>query len=319
MSVLIIIIVILSVLILVYRIDRLEITSIDSDLDVDISNLDSFLHQSESIHTSLRHGTQKRIQWFDQPQKTEYSVLYVHGLSASANEISPIPESIAKSLQANLYFPRLTGHGSDGHSLAAAHAENWLADLEQSWNIAASIGEKVIILASSTGATLVECFLNRLAKNSALVSLVYLSPNFGVQHPLSAISSWPFSQYWLPALLGQLHEGHYENELQQQIWTYNYPVAVFRQMQRLMDAMYRLRVVPVSIPLLVFLCEKDEVVSSKKTRKFLSRSHVNTSYHLIEPKEGSSNHVITGTAIRPETNQRVIETILAHLNKSLSQ
>jgi len=304
-----------SATVVIYRFNRLKLLNLSASTDVSLEDIETSIYQSELCVENLREGTKKQILWFDQHQKTQITILYIHGLSASAHEISPVPETIAKELKANLYSTRLTGHGSDGEFLASASAEDWLLDFEQCWNIATLIGHRVVIIASSTGATLVECFLNQLSKKDALMSLIYISPNFGIKHPLAAIMSWPFSQYWLKYFLGRTHKGSFENALQESIWTYNYPVRVFRQMQRLIDAMYRTRVFAIDLPVLVFLSELDEVVSAEKTRSYIQRKHLNCVYRFIEPKANTTNHVITGSAMRPETNELVIGNAIAHIKK----
>ena len=45
------------------------------------------------------------------PKKTKYSVVYLHGFTASGKEGDPVHKIIAKAFGANLYVPRLHGHG----------------------------------------------------------------------------------------------------------------------------------------------------------------------------------------------------------------
>ena len=45
------------------------------------------------------------------PKKTPYSILYLHGFSASTEEGNPVHINIANALGANIYLPRLFGHG----------------------------------------------------------------------------------------------------------------------------------------------------------------------------------------------------------------
>ena len=51
----------------------------------------------------LKEGNESRIEFYDSiPQKTKYSVLYLHGFSASSEEGAPFHQNIAKHFKANL-------------------------------------------------------------------------------------------------------------------------------------------------------------------------------------------------------------------------
>jgi nitrous oxide reductase accessory protein NosL len=70
-----------------------------------ISNLVERLSASESKIPELRSEVQKRIVWFNKPEeKTEISVVYVHGFSATLQELRPFPDNVASGLKANLFL-----------------------------------------------------------------------------------------------------------------------------------------------------------------------------------------------------------------------
>ena len=63
-------------------------------------------------------GAEKRITWFQgkENSRTEFAVIYLHGFSATRQELSPVPELLATKLQANLFETRLHGHGLEPQS-----------------------------------------------------------------------------------------------------------------------------------------------------------------------------------------------------------
>ena len=87
-------------------------------------------------------------------RKTPYSVVYLHGFSATRQETAPLAECVADSLGANLFETRLAGHGREREPLADVRAEDWLHDAAEALAIAARLGERVIVIGTSTGATL---------------------------------------------------------------------------------------------------------------------------------------------------------------------
>ena len=78
----------------------------------------------------------KRIVWAGAAgQKTPLAVIYVHGFSASAEEIRPVPDEVAKALGANLFYTRLAGHGRSGDAMAEPLAGDWIEDMAEAMAI----------------------------------------------------------------------------------------------------------------------------------------------------------------------------------------
>ena len=81
-------------------------------------NLDEYLNGIESRVAGITPNTEKKIFWYSKPSLvTPRSIIYIHGYSASRQEVSPLVENLASRLQCNLYFTRLTGHGLDGQAM----------------------------------------------------------------------------------------------------------------------------------------------------------------------------------------------------------
>lgn len=68
-----------------------------------LNELDAWIANSESKFSDLKPGTAKGIVWANpEHQKTSWSVVYVHGFSASKMETAPVADLVAKQLGANL-------------------------------------------------------------------------------------------------------------------------------------------------------------------------------------------------------------------------
>src|SRR5688572_20313702 len=77
------------------------------------SSLAAFIQQKEAQHR-LRPGNEARIIWAGaEGQKTPYSVVYLHGFSASEKEGDPVHRDFAALNGYNLYLSRLDEHGID--------------------------------------------------------------------------------------------------------------------------------------------------------------------------------------------------------------
>ena len=80
----------------------------------DLVKLDQWINNREKAITNIKPNNEGRIVWYDSiPTKTDYSIVYLHGWSASQMEGHPLHVDIAKKFGCNLYLPRLAGHGLD--------------------------------------------------------------------------------------------------------------------------------------------------------------------------------------------------------------
>jgi esterase/lipase len=105
--------------------------------------------------SNIRISSTKRIAWAGEAGvKTPLGVIHIHGFSASAEEMRPVPDKVAANLGANLFFTRLAGHGFFDEAMAHASAGNWNEDMDESMAIGRRLGDRVMILSTSTGGTL---------------------------------------------------------------------------------------------------------------------------------------------------------------------
>ena len=81
---------------------------------IDLSNVEKQIEIDEAAVPNLRQNIGKKILWAGKSsQKTSLSIVFIHGFSATRVELSPVIEEVAKSLGANVFFTRLTGHGQE--------------------------------------------------------------------------------------------------------------------------------------------------------------------------------------------------------------
>ena len=106
------------------------------------NDLNHYLNQSESRFSNIREGLNKEILWANAEEKqTAYSIVYLHGFSASRQEISPVMEKVADALEANLFFTRLSGHGQTMETLSESTPNEWFQDATEAFEIGKRLGE----------------------------------------------------------------------------------------------------------------------------------------------------------------------------------
>ena len=148
------------------------------------SDLDGYLAQAEDGIPNLTDGVAKRVIWAGEAgKKTELSVVYLHGFSATSEEIRPVPDRVAQALGANLYYTRLRGHGRDGPAMAEARAGDWVNDTAEALEIGRRIGDRVVVISTSTGGTLATLAATDGSQPTEVVAQVFFSPNYGLNSP----------------------------------------------------------------------------------------------------------------------------------------
>ncbi|MEN8842144.1 MAG: hypothetical protein ABF288_13565 [Octadecabacter sp.] len=64
----------------------------------ELKELDGWLADREAALGSIRARCVKQIVWVGQPERTSVCVVYDHGVSATAAEVRPLPDMMAKAL-----------------------------------------------------------------------------------------------------------------------------------------------------------------------------------------------------------------------------
>ena len=168
--------------------------------DVELGDdLDRYLAEAEARVPNLKPGAEKTIRWAGVPGvKTDIALIYVHGFSASRNEIQPVPERVAEALGANLFQTRLVGHGRDGPALGGARANDWINDMAEALAIGAQLGERVVVIGTSTGATLSLLFSVNPGFEFAMSGMILISPNFEIAAEGANLLTRPFARTIVP-------------------------------------------------------------------------------------------------------------------------
>jgi pimeloyl-ACP methyl ester carboxylesterase len=165
---------------------------LNAELPLITGNIGDFVTNLESKE-KVRPGNEAKIIWAnDSAQiKTQYVLLYLHGFSASRMEGFPLNEDFGKRYGCNTYLARLASHG--------LITENPLLDMtpfrlyesaKQALVIASHLGQKVIIMGTSTGGTL---GLKLAADFPDMVyGLILYSPNVRIKQKASVLLSKPW-------------------------------------------------------------------------------------------------------------------------------
>ena len=259
--------------------------------------------------------TESRIVWADGEARTSWSVVNLHGFSATRQETAPLAETVASMLNANLYEARLTGHGRVEQPLAGVRAEDWLQDAADALASGAAIGDKIVVIGTSTGATLAAAMLDHeLAKH--IDTLVMISPNFEPRDPGARWLTRPAGPLLARLAVGDTRCWEPRDELQERFWSTCYPTAAAVEMMRLVDRANRL--LPADIPqrLLMFYSRGDMVISPKAALDvFNATASPQKAAMEITDSEDPSQHVLAGDILSPTTTQTVADAIVSFIRR----
>ncbi|MFB9952238.1 alpha/beta hydrolase [Rhizobium puerariae] len=284
------------------------------------ADIDAYLAAGESAFPDIRPGAAKRIVWAnpDTKTRTPFAIVYIHGFSASAEELRPLPDRVATALGANLHFTRLAGHGRAGEAMGEATLEDWMADFSEALSIGEAIGEKVIVIGTSTGASLTTLALAEPQIASRISATVLLSPNYGINSFGAFLLTTPIAPQLSRLLLGPTHRFTPYNERHAAHWTTEYPTRALLPMAALVKLAVRSPVEGISTPTLFLYSSFDQVVRPDKVRAIAGRWGAPHEIVDVGTTGDPANHVIAGNIISPATTGPIADRVAAWLKKTLA-
>ena len=290
---------------------RLESRSIVPNLPGD---LDAYLAESEGAAPyPLVDDTDKRIRWQAPGERTEYAIVYLHGFSATRRELTPTMEIVADAIGANLFETRLAGHGRASGALVDVRAESWLDDGAEALAIGQRLGDKVIVVGTSTGGTLAAAMLNHPLADK-VSDIVLLSPNFALRDGKSKLLTMPAGPQLADALIGPIRSFETHNELHATYWSNTYPTSALVEMMRLVDYANANAPEAIDANLLVMVSPGDMVISPEAGKAFLDNIEAPEKRFVeVLDIDDPNSHMLAGDILSPSTTERVAADIVAFI------
>lgn len=174
------------------KLPRPELTSKLPEFYLQTGDVENFIRERES-KLKIKPDNESRIIWANDSLKikTAYCLLYLHGFAASWFEGNPVHLDFARKFEMNLYIPLLASHGIESaEPLLDMTPERLYESAREALVISHKLGEKVILMGTSTGGTL---SLKLAADFPELVDgLILLSPNVAINDPAAFLLSKPW-------------------------------------------------------------------------------------------------------------------------------
>ena len=277
-------------------------------------NIEAWLADSERQVTAqfaLVPDTEKRVTWHGEPgARTLYSVVNLHGFSATRQETAPLAERVAVALGANLFETRLTGHGHTEQPMHAVQAENWLADTAEALAIGARLGERIVVIGTSTGGTLALAMTGHDSAD-AVSGIVLISPNLQPRDGKAAWLTRPAGPLIARLVSGDTRSWEAHNEQQDRYWSTSYPIDAAVEVMRLVDLLNSRLPMQLAQNLLVLISPEDAVVSPEATKQAFARIDAPRKKLVeIEDAGDPSNHVLAGDILSPSSTDDIAALIV---------
>lgn len=271
-----------------------------------------YLESVEAQYSDITPGVEKRVIWHGAHEtRTPVSVLYVHGFSATSEELRPVPDLIAAQLKANLVFTRLAGHGRPGREMGRVTVADWMADMAEALAVARAVGDKVLVISTSTGGTLVAEALLQKEMRAGVYGTVFISPNFGINDPMAGLLTVPGMRTVLPYIVGETRKYEPSSRAQGTYWTTSYPTVSALPLAALVRHAVAQNYADVDIPALFYFSPGDRVVRADKTEIFAANWGGDTRVSLVPDTADvtQSRHVIAGDIASPGHTDATVQII----------
>ena len=280
------------------------------------SDLDLYLIASETEFDDITEGTEKKIVWAKEAnQKTPISVVSFHGFSATRQELSPLADIVAKSLNANLFYTRLAGHGRGSAGMIQGSVNKWANDANEAIEIGNRIGDKVVLIGTSTGSTLAT-WLALQEKGKNISAIILMSPNYYSAESNIKLVLLPWGKKIAEAMIGKVRHWEPRNPLHEKYWANDYSTAAILPMVGLVDIVDKADLNSIKVPILMIYSSKDKVISVPSLKDTFERLG-SPNKQLIEfnETEDPDFHALAGDLLSPSSTNDLASQIILFINE----
>jgi len=283
--------------------------------------LQKWINTKEILQGNVRPGNASKIIFNDSiPHKTEYSVIYFHGFTASGMEGDPVHRDMSKALGANLYIPRLFGHGlEEEESMLNFNNNDFWKSGKEALEVAKKLGEKVIVLGTSHGGSLAIA----LGDDPSIEAMLLFGPNIAVFDPKAKLLSKPWGLQIARLVKGGNYYEWKANDEKKKYWSTKTRLEATTHMQKFLDVKMRRSVFKkVKVPLFLAYYYKndslqDDVVSVPAMLKMYDQLGTPDSLKVKQAFAEVGDHVLT-SYLSTQYYDVVTKASLAFLSKIIT-
>lgn len=290
------------------------IPEINKQMKFDISTVENYLNEQEKKFPNLRQGLQKRIIWgAESGKKTKLSFVFLPGFTATQKEISPVVERIAEKYHANLFFSRLPAHGEEVEDFKRVQTQDIFDTTFEAYQVGKVLGEKTILVGSSTGASLLLYAVSQLGD---VDGVIMFSPAFySYWDPKRILLNKWLALPLVKLVLGETYSwGPYYPE-QEKYWNTKYNTDILPKIIESFYVVSQQSYEKLNTPVLMFYNPIDHVIDAEvMEKKFLE---FKTKASKKKKLDSRDRHVLAGDIASPANTSFAIEESVSWLQSVL--
>ena len=256
--------------------------------------VETYVLNKEDQVQNIKNGNKAEILRIQGQKKTAFAFVYLHGFSASPKEVSPLVENLSSEFKFNAYFARLKDHGVKNSMMLNVTADDLFTDAEEAYQIGKKLGDQVILVGTSTGATLA---LWLAQKHNDIAGLVLISPNIGVYDKRGVLSSGPVGALIARAVVGPVYSWTPKHAHQEDFWTTSYHPRGISAMMNVVREVEMADFSSIQIPTITLWTPLDKVVNIQKAIEKI-KSMGSPKNEFIE--FNTPEHVLAGAITAPK-------------------
>ena len=200
----------------------LFITVVKGQEVVNLTTIESNINHKEANIKGMKSGNEAKIIWSEnyKEKQSPIAFVYLHGFGASSREGQPVMSMLSNKYNANVYLSRLKEHGlGRDDNYINLTPENYIASAKEALEIGKRIGEKVILVSTSTGGTL---SLKLASEDTSILGLIMYSPFIGLKNPAFAAITTPEGKAGLIKMNGSEIVKQKRSEEEAKYWSTSY-------------------------------------------------------------------------------------------------
>jgi len=215
--------------------DKPEWEEVLITVPADPDSLEAYIAERERAH-KLKPDNHARIVWADSTRsRTEYAVVYLHGFSASQKEGDPVHRRFASEFGCNLYLARMADHGIDTvDAMINFTSDRWWASAREALAIGKRLGEKVIIMSTSTGGTMALALAAAFPND--VHALINMSPNIAINNDAAFLLNDPWGLYIARIVTGGKYREWDAPPERKQYWYSQYRLEAVVELEEMLES-----------------------------------------------------------------------------------
>jgi len=296
-----ILVILLIVLIIAFllgpRVRFEKVNNTPSSLTLELDLVESYVQSKEEKIQDIKPDNQSQFIWVNESEKTDFSVLYLHGYGASHGECQPILENFANRFGCNTYLHRLELHGlNDDDAFENLSPKIMVESAKEAVAIAKNIGHKLIIISTSTGSTLATYLA---ANDPAIEALIMTAPNFDIHDTNSHLMLMPWGKPLLKKIIGSDYREWDTSSEAKKYWTTKNRIEGLIALRDLLNQTMTEDIFKkIKIPIFVGYYYKDaenfdKIISVDAIKKFGNSISTPAEQKTIMPFSSARGHVIS--------------------------